>query len=692
MSKNIQDLYEALKGATFNIVAGNEEGFDFGDQTSKNDYEDVFDGFAEEGNRDAVLKAGLEAFSFDGLDYRGISDLMSQYDQALASKPENVIAGALSDNGSGKFIAGNEEFGADVVGAYKEIQVAVNASIASNETFVEKIYPTISGSMTSGGYRFIHTAPIVQNQYTRDAAGNLHDDTIGDSIVKMVRYSTGNPFAINGIKLVPYPGDENDTYLLREATFVDTETNKSTAPIKTNIDTIDFGALCFDTSANVSERPSYLTNFDGNIKTQWVYYRLTDGDGNTSLHRVLTELNGNSKWQTTDVGSVKDMQLNMNNMRILIDADRIKDINGETSDVITNLDIPGYKIYLRYSVSGSLNTMTMQFQTLSTRFTLDKVIDADGNEVTAGDAKYDAIADVIANVETKIEATYQKAIKTNENLETFGIEVNTRTESEILEVGYKTAVYVNTSLFSSDPKTALSIIDSSVNVEVITNAIAALTTKFAQWRNLQEQGDTEAFKDAVAITAKRVVDPHIGFREIDLYNQVDAQETTTTIKNIGALIANNIKQMMNTLEEESGFISAHKILGIGQKPTLTIVTDEKIKTALDLDGSVFKNDYYNVEVVGHNHELLKNKVRVIPTVKPSGNTMTVLTNTLRVVVPTPVIDVRGNFGNNSTVKRTVVQPAFDFHNRLPIGIELDVIGFDKVVSNKNLYVVQQQVQ
>jgi len=647
------------------IVSGSEELADVVGESLVTDVTSSIDAYKDFfGETGAV--AAFESIQFDVAEKS--KTWLSKFDDVSKSntthEPKTI--------GSFNKLAAIEDFSAQVLDNHKPISTVVNAMVGSNRSVVESFYPTIVGDAFSAGIVEKLEFSVVNNQYLKATPKNDNKD-FDESIIKIAR-KANTVFTNEILRLVPVLKTSQEEYFDTRFQSDDTTTGKSihTAPLLFD-KKIDFGAITQtdeDLLNGVRDQHFVLS---GDVALKEVYFTLNDSDDNTSSHLRNLTLDKNAKFTPSRTGNDKDILLTYSTEEFIIDADTIKTVSGESSAVIDNLDIPGYKIYLKTVINGRGNTRTNNIELDQPKFKLVKVIDGDGNILAESDQKYSDIKDVveISTVDSYVLDVYT----TNEDLRKTGIELDVRMETEIYNNRYTSPIFIANSILTNSTRNALKGINEYVVTITEQRGIKTFVNYFETLEAQYNNGGVAALQAMTGVT-KYIVDPYFDKREISLIDTVDSQESKDIKDNVGGVIANNITQMVNDMVVESGILdAAFKMSLTGTE--LVIVTDSKIATAIN--GKV-NYEGLNVKVVSMDHASFIDTIRFFIT-NNKTNELTELTWGFRGVTPTPVITANLH-RNGSYMEHVIIQPRMTFHNRLTIGGVIKVTGFDTVVKSK----------
>jgi hypothetical protein len=415
----------------------------------------------------------------------------------------------------------------------------------------------------------------------------------------------------------------------------------------------------------------------GSVALKNMWFTLHNSDNSKqSHHKIDVSFSPLSMWYPGTVGNNKDILLNFSEKAYTIDTATFKDLNGAASEVINDLDIPNYKIIVAIGAAGQGNTRTNGLEVNPTKFEMVGLIDSDGNVVPETDSKYADVKEVMDA--TTHDGFYNDVWTTNEDLSAGGIELDVRTVTSRYNTDYITPLKISNSILNGNDRRALQVITEYVNVQVEQRGIDAFDKFFDDLALNKGLGRLEQMSKGLG-NAYNLIDPFYEAREISLYDTVDSDNTATLEDNVGAVIGNNIKQITNDMVTVSGILDAATTRNSGQAK-LVIVTDRKIKEAI-MKGEGLKYTGATVEIVGLDHEVLRNKVRFFITVPGAGEGTGELQWGFRSMSPTPVIEVTLSDGKK-IFNGIILQPRTSFHNKLAIGAEITISDWDKIVSNK----------
>jgi hypothetical protein len=678
MNKKELELLDFLESATASVkVAGNEE---LGEVLPSNISEEIITSIEAAYGDETTVVAAMEGLKLDTMRMSTKKELASAT-RFSDDTPSDAMVVKPMQSGShpmiSSLVAANEDFGGTPVANFKNYSMIVSAAIASAESVINIIYPNVMGDANSAGLIEALEYPVVKSKYLRTDAGASYEDNEG-SLSKLVRLRD-NPLVADKLKLVPVYSQATQDYLVGDFQFEDNTSGETiiSAPIKYGV-SLDFGALTQTENSilNGVRNENFTISSDVTLRTMWFTLH-NDDDSKVSYHKIDVYDNPTAKWIPGLVGSKNAIVNNFYDDEFVIDTETFQTLSGTASEVITDLDIDGYKIVLAIGATGRGDTLTARLEETVTKFEMVRLIDSDGNEVSESDSKWTDVYDTIAR--TTHDGYYIDATATNEDLSIEPIELDVRTAYARYDIAYTTPVTIKSSLLNgtNGDRRALSSIREYINVMIAQRGLDAFETFFDRLKSRAATGRLNQFAQSLG-NAHKLIDPFYEDRSIALYDTVDSDNTSNLSSNVAAVIINNIKQILNDMVTETGILDAAQTRGSGT-PKLVIVTDRKIRDVITKEGISYDN--LSVEVVGLDHQILRNKVRFYVTVPGSTGVHGELQWGFRGSVPTPVVEV--TVKNNAAIEPAVIlQPRVSFHNKLAIGAELTITDWDKVVSSK----------
>jgi len=639
-------------------------------------------GIAEEALNDV---AGLEDCQIEAAKYGLMLDqdpigVIGQARSVTVDGPSVAVEAGLFGESDvyGEQVVATEAFDGQMVASNKPYSFGVNLVMAKQDQFMEAIYPTVVLSPGTSGCTVTVTSERIEGQFLRS---NPKPDRLKRNSIPLIKALIDADSVLAGEKtrLVPVSNTTNGAVLINAYSYPTDVTGEviTTAPIKVNVDAPIIGIS--QTAAQLTEGVRNNTDaLDDTVVLEELFYKLDDGN-NTSVHKFNVSGFGAAKWVPSAAGHSKDVVLNFISDAITIDTTNTKQLDGSDSQVLTDLNIPDHKIQIRAVIYGNGNTQIGDISVSPAKLELVSIKDATGGLVAETSATYQAVKDVIDAM--VIEGYTVEAYMTNSNLRSIGYILSTETLTTVYSVGYRTPISVlKPKVHTADTDNDANKIKSFGNQSRAMSSVIGINKllKYAGFLRNAVANGADLTLSEMAGAAKDLVNPYYSDKVIDLALHVDSLNSKDLKENVKAALVNTISNTVNEMMDATGYLDAFENTQVapGQKPTIVIATDRKIKSILT-GGSEGVNlgENVNVKIVSTGSKAFAGRMMVLPTTGQAG--VNILNFGLRAFIPTPTIEIRRTI-DGADVNALYNQPCFEFINLLPILGDFEVTGFETV--------------
>jgi hypothetical protein len=283
-------------------------------------------------------------------------------------------------------------------------------------------------------------------------------------------------------------------------------------------------------------------------------------------------------------GNYREMQLNFGSKHLIVDATK-EAVDGTVPDAFAAVVSNNYKVYLDVSLAGSLNTEFSTVKLGSFPVTVDKILDANGNEVglSAG-----AGAAVKAALEAGTVIGYTlKANRTNSNLRTRGHVVDTTVERERHTIPLGSPIIYPSPVHATGRDSDIKVAINAARFRNSNMAVTALLSyQDALAAVVKGPKRTDGIVPGIAGAGRWVVQPWYESQKLDVSASMTSDKSYERAADVSLTLVNAIRDMAYRMYRDSWYQAALDSAsgGSGEKPTLLIGTDSVIERHLMVSG------------------------------------------------------------------------------------------------------------
>ena len=556
-----------------------------------------------------------------------------------------------------------------------------NIAAAKQEDFGETFYPTIVLTPDQVGLELTIMATMVHKEIRRKGTGEVTDFDKKNLIEATADHTILESYAT---KIIPYfnPNGTNSDKFVDEKLLPPREIEVDGVPVRTS-------ALAMGVSMDLlglSQGPGILNgevldstdSLDSRIGLSNLY--LTVGKGDDVVVVVFNVLNlPRSLYNKSTEGMGYEMELNFRTDAVALHSGTKDKDGANVADTITGLE--SYKLAFRCVLTGSANVETGYLDVHTTKLMVDSVFDSDGNKIATSDPGYIAAFD---GVEYELVGYDVDAARTNTNLRTRGMILDTDTITEAYKVGLGAPISVPAPV-SSSGRTGVDLksLIAAVRTRTSNNAVTALLNFVSRMRLYSQSLNNDDPVRAVEGIARHLILPVFIEQTLDLREIVDSESSSDKAEDIRAAIVEVLRYAAYRMVVDSNYQTAidFDTGGAGKTPKLLIGTDPvTARYIIEFgDDRTMADTFKDFKITTTTDIRMIDKI--IMSFTRDGADADPLSFGSHVYVPelTSTVQVTRN---GSTTKENQVQPRDVHINHLPIVAVIHVVGLKEIIESK----------
>lgn len=591
-----------------------------------------------------------------------------------------------------------EAFENNALNAAMPYSVAYNVACSTQDEFSEAFYPTIVVAPDQIGF----IAEIrLQSIYNGMQHRKWNEIPGQDKRLLKDAYRDSGMLRQEAVKIVPHY-DEQKAAELADIFMV----NEGATPLKPynvvianqNIPTLPlrFGKR-FDILA-LSEHAGLLKNktfdetdqLDAAIGLAAVYLKV-----GTQVIKLVTRGLARTQFQRPQEGHEKDLVLNFIADEFVVDADHITDVNGAPVTQLKDLVTAGYTLRYELRISGDANVNNAMINVASPVITVVESRKIDTGEIVAIDAKHPAKdkIDAIKFVGVGFELD---ANRTNSNFRTQGPLIDTDSWTEKYIIGIRSPIMIQKPIGQEKDEPTLENLITGTRLRQTHDAMHTLMhyrDTLSTWVNSPANkhipGQPRRIGNFIGL-GKYLVVPFYEHVEIDMTKILNSITSSARMEDIRAAVVTCLQEVVSRAYRDSEYNVALQVDAQGKqpaKPHVVIGTDAYLTTLLSIQGDTrLLGAAFDHTVVQSNLYEMNNKMFLTFT-RPDKKEFDPLSFGNTLYYPELIVAVTPYQKNGATVNATQISPRYQHINNLPILIEVDITGMEKVTHKlQELYI------
>lgn len=556
-----------------------------------------------------------------------------------------------------------------------------NIAAAKQEDFGECFYPTVVLTPDQVGLELTVTPTMVHREIRRSSTGEVTDFDKKNLIEAIADSTILESLAT---KIVPYynPNGSN------KDKFVDAEL---VPPRTVSIDGVDVNTSALAINVNMdllglSQAPGILNgelmdstdSLDSRLGIKNLYLHITSGDENSVV--VFNVLNlPRSLFNKSSEGMGYEMELNFRTNAVSLN-ETTKDIhNADVSAAINGLK--NYRLVFKTVLTGSANVETGSLEIHNTKLMVESVYSLDGVSISLDDPAY---VEAFDGVEYEIIGYDVDAARTNTNLRTRGLILDTDTITEAYKVGLGSPISVPAPV-SSTGRTGVDLksLIAAVRTRTSNNAVTSLLNFISRMRSYSRALEKGEPQRAVEGIARHLVLPVFIEQDLVLSDVVDSERSSDKAEDIRAAIVEVLRYSAYRMVVDSNYQTALDFDTGGAKamPKLLIGTDPvTARYIIEFgDDRTMADTFKDFKITTTTDVRMKDII--VMSFTREGMEADPLSFGSHVYVPelTSTVQVTRN---GSTTKENQVQPRDVHINHLPIVAVIHVKGLKDLIETK----------
>ena len=371
-------------------------------------------------------------------------------------------------------------------------------------------------------------------------------------------------------------------------------------------------------------------------------------------------------------GKSNDTTLNFNFKQARFNKDTA-DVNGASAEALASLTA-SQALVARVEVNGSLNLAKAEGRATAgiSRFT--ELVTANSVEVAP------------SNFEIEVIGIDIYAMRTNANMRTTGMLVDTSSTDEVFAVNPKEPIYFPKPLAETEQHQDLTdALTEATNLRTNLDAVSVLLSHVdavADFYSKAQNDITDVKPSEVFKGACDEVFAYHSHIELDMVKLTKSRNTQERFADVRQLLVDTITQHAIRAGIESNYFATFEAMYPGQEPVLVIGTDNDIASKLIVQGEprTFGDKFNeNFEIVASDHPEMQGKVVVSFKVKSKAGVLNPLSIGGRGFVPTVLSTVPvSREGSSSKETQAVV---YEIQRCiLPVVVQIDVQNLTEALS------------
>lgn len=560
-----------------------------------------------------------------------------------------------------------------------------NIAAAQQEEFSEVFYPTVVLTPDQVGLEMTVMPIMVHREIRRKATGEVTDFDKKNLIHATSDYTI---LESQATKIVPYfnPNDSNKDKFVSEDILEPREVDVDGVAVRTS-------ALAMGVSLDLlglSQAPGVLNgevldstdSLDSRLGLKKVYLvvNVTSGEDVTQSLVIFDTLNlPRSLFNKSSEGMGYEMELNFRTDAISL-HDGTMDASGNLlADSLVGLKT--YSLQFKCVITGTANVETGMVEIHTTKIAVDSAYDSDGTPIAPSDPGLIAAFD---GVDYEVIGYDVDAARTNTNLRTRGLILDTDTITEAHKVGLGAPISVPAPV-SSSGRTGVDLkaLIAAVRTRTGNNGVTALLNFISRMRLYSQSLEAGEPTRAVEGIGRHLIKPVFIEQTLDLRDLVDSEKSSDKAEDIRAAIVEVLRYAAYKMVVDSNYRDAldFDTGGGNTMPKLIIGTDPiTARYIIEFgDDRTMSDQFKDFKVVTTTDTRMKDLI--VMSFCRDGKDADPLSFGTHVYVPelTSTVQVTRN---GSTSKENQVQPRDVHVNNLPIVAVIHVEGLQEIIESK----------
>lgn len=607
---------------------------------------------------------------------------------------ENMVVFEQSPGFEGDFMFDRASFnGKAALEAYDErdnktvtqYSVAYNLLAPRQSVFSEAYYPTIVVTNDQVGFTISIRLIEVYNEFKRSITGALDNVRLRNIIEAVI-----DPEILRNdqTKLVPVYRDE------AKAAFVDTNLVAVTE-VDLCGEAVNTAPLVFNKKVELlglSQTDSLLETglmdttdaIDSAIRLENIYIKLVDSNG--ANPEVIQFQTGRLQTATANVapqGNYRLLQVNFRSDFLPVSG-ATKLVDGSASKILAAYS--QYTISLGLEVHGSINQQFGETNFMCSSISVTTVADADGNALPVDGAVFKAIA-----------AIFDTATGLGYDLYGYRTNSNRRQRGKLLNTNYFTHLYavplrspftiprpVNTG--DANDSSDLAALITATNIQTSNDGIDELLYHAQVLEAYAQRPDKQniSYRPEFGI-GNYLLTPFFERQTLDMEKQLASFTSSDRIADVAALLLNVIRDVAYRAYLKSGFQAANEAIS-GGAPTMPVVVvgcDPYVYGYLMMNGDTRTlGNGFGYKVVHTLNKKMRGKITIGFTVEGAAEGVPHPLGFGNMAWKPELTMVMPQTRNGAVSKELTVQPSYLHVSHSPIMAVIDVVGIEKVVSDR----------
>lgn len=582
---------------------------------------------------------------------------------------------------------GLESFDNVALSQYIGYSVAFNIQAARQDDFSEAFYPTTVVTPDQGGLDITARFSTVFNEVRHSITGKPTDFNQKNLLEAIVDYTI---LAADALKIVPY-------YLAggggSSANFVDTARVPSTVVTVEGV-AVTTGALKVDTKIDllgVSQHPGLAATgvldntdaLDGKIILSKIYVAFKAGTVDEEVVAFDTSKLVLSHFNKTAEGRDRKMGLQFQTTDLVIDANT-KDIGGGTLTVFAGFATATQTLRLKTNVYGSADTEYGTVEVNAAPISVDKVIDANGNQV---DQTLSGVVTNLAALAPIVVIGYDlDARRTNSNRRTRGLLCNSYAFTERYQIPIGSPLSIPTPVNSDTEAGDINTLVTTARIRNSNMAVTALINYAAALKQFVSTAIVGATAPDVMGIGRYFLTPYYAEElNVAFSTKISSIQGHQRIADLRSAFVNMLRKHAYKMLQNSRYKTAlDQLTGFtGKRPTLLVGTDSILTQYLMADGdSRLLGPDIDYKVVTSYDSRVRGSI-YLTFVREDDNSPSPLNFGVHAWVPEMTSAVQVN-RNGATIKEVMVQPRNVHINTLPVLtlITVNMTDLESVIADK----------
>ena len=612
----------------------------------------------------SLMASGYEADSVDDVVLEAATRAAGVIGGDTSSLYANL--GQSEDNGFGESFASDEKFSIEqfddrVIDVFQAATFTFNLEAAVQDPFSEAFFPTVIGDITTGGVKLNVRSTYINNEFVRKDA-NPDSKKVGRKPLLATLNDANGPFGQDKLALLPVVGGAYDGLL-------ELGTQKAVVYPAT-------GETINTASYKLGERCNVLAAAQSaNLIAKGVMDETDALDAHLPMKNLYFDAAG--QFVAIDIsnlpgaaffggrrGDAKDLVLNVNTSMV-VDMAGMTDIAGAA--VATGSTA---KAIVDVIVYGTGNATDGELSVSVGEFKFAGAVDANGVELAAGNAQYDAAKTFVDALAPK---SWDADLRvTNSNLRRKGILLSPATRTESLFLKAQTPIFTEAPL--QGQLTSGEFVSDLLAASGVLSNFSAVSTLIGFARYMTSQAGVPADKVNTGTVGEVLINPYFQTTALDLTKYVDSLESAKRRADLKASIIDTIASDVAQMLAVSGYANVQHYVTRQKTTEIVIGTYPELAAFLGSESIDLGNGCV-ATVVSTNNTDMRGKMYVTIGSSNSSKTQVELDSFgKRLFVPALVSQVTTN------IKKVVVNNVFSHTVVLPMLCEYNVSGLDKVLA------------